>query len=196
MGNYTIFQMFENPRRGRQARNFTTNVPKIVDRKSSFEQIFSENCRWAPLKCLTIVVKRCHNNSVTHEAPVSRSRCFLNPRHLNPFSTVFLLSGSVTINAIKFSFLSSSRESIQYGPGVAVRSRGSSTVQGQQSWKVRVKVRRRGHQTLTPGGYCWEILVGVCHPVLKTPDPISDQKTVIFHIRFQTWSLRNYVIIT
>ena len=24
MGNYTIFQMFENPRRGRQARNFTT----------------------------------------------------------------------------------------------------------------------------------------------------------------------------
>ena len=32
--------MFENPRRGRQARNFTTNVSKIVDVKSSFEQIF------------------------------------------------------------------------------------------------------------------------------------------------------------
>ena len=32
--------MFENPRRGRQARNFTTNVPKILDRKSSSEQIF------------------------------------------------------------------------------------------------------------------------------------------------------------
>ena len=40
MGNYTIFQMFENPRRGRQARNFTTNVPKILDLKSSSEQIF------------------------------------------------------------------------------------------------------------------------------------------------------------
>ena len=26
-----------------QARNFTTNVPKIIDRKSSSEQIFSEN---------------------------------------------------------------------------------------------------------------------------------------------------------
>ena len=38
MGNYTIFQMFENPRRGRQARNFTTNVPKILDLKSSSEQ--------------------------------------------------------------------------------------------------------------------------------------------------------------
>ena len=33
--------MFENPRRGRQARNLTTNVPKILDLKSSSEQIFS-----------------------------------------------------------------------------------------------------------------------------------------------------------
>ena len=32
--------MFENPRRGRQARNFTTIVPKILDLKSSSEQIF------------------------------------------------------------------------------------------------------------------------------------------------------------
>ena len=32
--------MFENPRRGRQARNFTSNVPKILDLKSSSEQIF------------------------------------------------------------------------------------------------------------------------------------------------------------
>ena len=49
MGNYTIFWMFENPRSGRQARNFTTNVPKILYLKSSSEQIFSENCRWVPL---------------------------------------------------------------------------------------------------------------------------------------------------
>ena len=41
MGNYTIFQMFENLRRGRQERNFTTNNPKILDLKSSSEQIFS-----------------------------------------------------------------------------------------------------------------------------------------------------------
>ena len=41
--------MFENPRRGRQARNFATNVPKILDLKSSSEQIFPENCRWVPL---------------------------------------------------------------------------------------------------------------------------------------------------
>ena len=41
--------MFENPRRGRQARNFTTNIPKILDLKSSSEQIFSKNWRWVPL---------------------------------------------------------------------------------------------------------------------------------------------------
>ena len=34
--------MFENPRRGRQARNFTKNVPKILDLKSSSKQIFSQ----------------------------------------------------------------------------------------------------------------------------------------------------------
>ena len=44
--------MFENPRRGRQARNFTTNVPKILDLKWSSEQIFSENLRWVP-RCIT-----------------------------------------------------------------------------------------------------------------------------------------------
>ena len=41
--------MFENPRRNRQARNLTTNVPKILDLKSSSEQIFSENWLWVPL---------------------------------------------------------------------------------------------------------------------------------------------------
>ena len=41
--------MFENPRGGRQARNFTKNVSKILDLKSSSEQIFSESCRWVPL---------------------------------------------------------------------------------------------------------------------------------------------------
>ena len=41
--------MFENPRRGRQATNFATNVRKILDLKSSSEQIFSEDWRWLPL---------------------------------------------------------------------------------------------------------------------------------------------------
>ena len=33
--------MFENLRRGRQARSFTTNVPKILDVKSSSEHDIS-----------------------------------------------------------------------------------------------------------------------------------------------------------
>ena len=39
MGNNTIFYLFENPRTGRQARNFTTKLLKILDLKSSSEQI-------------------------------------------------------------------------------------------------------------------------------------------------------------
>ena len=26
------------------------------------------------------------------------------------------------------------------------------------------------------GGYSWEFLVGVCRPVLQSPDPVSDQE--------------------
>ena len=46
--------MFENPRRGKQARNLTTNVPKILDLKSSSEQVFSENERWVPLAGISL----------------------------------------------------------------------------------------------------------------------------------------------
>ena len=57
--------MFENPRRGRLARNFTTDVSKILDLKSSSEQIFSENWRSVPLiltwmwgcRCISIVIE-------------------------------------------------------------------------------------------------------------------------------------------
>ena len=43
--------MFENPRRGRQAKNFTTNVPKILDLKSSSKQIFQKLSLGAPDTC-------------------------------------------------------------------------------------------------------------------------------------------------
>ena len=52
--------MFENPRRGRQARNFTTNAPKILDLKSSSEQIFSRKLPLgAPERYLFCSWKRC-----------------------------------------------------------------------------------------------------------------------------------------
>ena len=48
--------MFENPRRSRQARNFTRNVPKILDFKSSSEQIFFRKLSLgAPEFCLYVV---------------------------------------------------------------------------------------------------------------------------------------------
>jgi len=47
--------MFENPRRGRQARNFKTNVPKILVLKSSSEQIFY---RKLPLGAPVQIVER------------------------------------------------------------------------------------------------------------------------------------------
>ena len=41
------------------------------------------------------------------------------------------------------------------------------------------------------------ILGGRVPPGSPNPDPISDQKNVICHTRFQTWPLgRNYVTIT
>ena len=56
-----MFGRFENPGRGMQARNLTTNVSKILDLKSSSEQIFSKNCRWVPL------MKRIAKNIILEE---------------------------------------------------------------------------------------------------------------------------------
>ena len=51
MANYTIFLKFENSRRGRHARNFSENDPKILDLKSSSEQIiFRKLSLSAPVK--------------------------------------------------------------------------------------------------------------------------------------------------
>ena len=49
--------MFENPRRGRQARNFTTDVAKILVLKSSSEQIFPRKLPLgAPVFCFFAVL--------------------------------------------------------------------------------------------------------------------------------------------
>ena len=52
--------MFENPRRGRQARNFTTNVSKILGLKSSSEQIFFRKLSLgAPGKVRLLLIMKC-----------------------------------------------------------------------------------------------------------------------------------------
>ena len=74
MGKYNIFYLFENPRRGMQARNFTTNVPKILDLKSSSEQIFPRKLSLgAPAYLLSSEV---NFHFYIHVGRLSEFRCF------------------------------------------------------------------------------------------------------------------------
>ena len=62
MGNYTIFLKFENPRRGRQARNLSENDPKILDLKSFSEQII--------FRKLSLGAPEVFNNTTRRVAPL------------------------------------------------------------------------------------------------------------------------------
>ena len=64
--------MSENPRRGRHARNFTTNVPKILVPKSSSEQIFSRKLPLGAPDNLTY----CPNSKSIQDVPASPSNLF------------------------------------------------------------------------------------------------------------------------
>ena len=67
--------MFENPRRGRQARNFTTNVSKILDLKSSSEQIFFRKLSLgAPVQFLLYDRNREKETKYVHVAGQSSSK--------------------------------------------------------------------------------------------------------------------------
>ena len=79
--------MFENPRRGRQARNSITNVSKILDLKSSSEQIFSENWRWVllynypytktPVELWSVEIKQIQRGAFpSSRGPFSNTRTF------------------------------------------------------------------------------------------------------------------------
>ena len=78
--------MFENPRRGRQARNFTTNVPKILDLKSSSEQIFSRKLSLgAPEMWITIsFAVTCMLRSTTTQFVTEARRFVPKVTHVKP----------------------------------------------------------------------------------------------------------------
>ena len=83
--------MFENSRKGRQARNFTTNVPKILDLILSSEQIFSENCRWVPLnnenKYQAVSISTCSSISIVLYWPITSAEVSVDTqvyRYLTP----------------------------------------------------------------------------------------------------------------
>ena len=77
--------MFKNPRRGKQARNFTTNVPKILDLKSSSEQIFSESIRWVPLIDVELIVYNLITASQQSSQPGASERNFGATDHTSMF---------------------------------------------------------------------------------------------------------------
>ena len=97
---------------------------------------------------------------------------------------------------------------VHRGSPWSVSSKGSMD-QAPQGWSLDRESMFRIHvfKCRTPGGYSWELLVGVCRPVLQIltlfqtkkchfSHPFSDQTSKI-QTRFQIWSLgRNYVIIT
>ena len=81
--------MFENRRRGRQARNFGKNVPKILDLKSSSEQIFSENCRWVPLYSVCYIhVVDITDRSYYEFSCKMRKRYLVYTREINVFKNL------------------------------------------------------------------------------------------------------------
>ena len=59
--------MFENPRRGRQARNFTTDFPKILDLKSPSEQIFSRKLSLGAPECSLVKWKQFSKHELIHD---------------------------------------------------------------------------------------------------------------------------------
>ena len=66
--------MFENPRRDTQARNFTTNVSKILDLKSSSEQIFFRKSSLGAPEETKAVVGQEVGSVYDHDRTVLRSK--------------------------------------------------------------------------------------------------------------------------
>ena len=90
MGNYTIFWMFENPRRDGQAINFTTNVPKILDLKLRFPNRYfpkvDVGCLWTYLSTQSETPHSAMQQSVPihrHLCPLGSIALFLNSGALN-----------------------------------------------------------------------------------------------------------------
>ena len=68
--------MFENPRRGRQGRNFTTNVSKILDLKSSSEQIFFRKLLLgAPVLSTNALLMRVNESHAIKKETIKMGEC-------------------------------------------------------------------------------------------------------------------------
>ena len=92
--------MFENPRRGREARNFTTNVLKILDLKSSSKQMFSENWRWVPLSRFYMLHKK---RKWAKMRPKWKAHCAVNCVHFidGRKNRAFVVNGFLYFNVTR-----------------------------------------------------------------------------------------------
>ena len=89
MGNYTIVLKFENPRRGRQARNFSENDPKILDLKSSSEQIiFRKLSLVAPEEFNSYIVSKFNKKKEYRTCVLCKFRKLCNPYNF-PLNLIF-----------------------------------------------------------------------------------------------------------
>ena len=75
--------MFENPRRGRQARNVTTNAPKILDLKSPSEQIFSRKLPLGAPDLFTIETRSC---TLTTSGEEDKTSCYSKEKRKGIFT--------------------------------------------------------------------------------------------------------------
>ena len=115
--------MFENPSRGRQARNFTTNVPKILDLKSSSEQIFFENWRWVPL---TRVSLGSLSNNVFERRTLTGSGLF--SFFDGSFAQIFSQIASITVKKLRNTNFISPRHVKRENTSLPVDVRRSKTL--------------------------------------------------------------------
>ena len=79
--------MFENPRTGSQAKKFTKNVLKILDLKSSSEQIFSENWRWVLLVIKLLITSGATIVACQADVIFYRLGHYLNTREYDGFGS-------------------------------------------------------------------------------------------------------------
>ena len=122
--------MFENPRRGRLARNFATNVPKILDLNSSSEQIFSENWSWVPLKSKQLETPRASSYLISY----SGNQIWRSPLLFFPQTNCYYLEFFFTLHSRLQAW--NARTGIQR---VQSLPSGDSVLQTQDGWRKIAK---------------------------------------------------------
>ena len=137
--------MFENPRRSRQARNLITNVLKILDLKSSYEQIFSENWRWVPLTQKTRArtkIQGKDNCDVSWEG-LWTAACKRNGPFPSSKNSLFQNEAKCTTSVVKRSFILRKTKSHFHINGFAFSLAFKQTLGATRKWPIEGEVWKK-----------------------------------------------------